>query len=169
MNTRSQAERASTAHAAHHPRLGMGLQDRAGCGRATGEALSVAAYPLAGWMPATVPGTVLTTLLNNGLVPDPFYGMNNASIPDIYHAGSETYTYWFVKDIRSARPAGEQAGMVAPARCQLRLRYLSEWPPAESAHAYRHVPPAVVQCDGSAVADGNNRLAVIVYPVRYPG
>ncbi|TFH50084.1 MAG: hypothetical protein E4G92_00735, partial [Bacteroidia bacterium] len=36
---------------------------------------------LANWIPATVPGTVLTTLVNNSLMPDPFYGMNNEKIP----------------------------------------------------------------------------------------
>src|SRR5512133_2527990 len=50
---------------------------------------------LSRWMPATVPGTVLTTMLNNGLVPDPFYGMNNEKIPDVYTVGRDYYTYWF--------------------------------------------------------------------------
>jgi len=54
---------------------------------ASGERLSARSYPLTRWMPATVPGTVLTTMLNNKLVPDPFYGMNNAKIPDIYQTG----------------------------------------------------------------------------------
>jgi len=39
------------------------------------------------WMPATVPGTVLTTLVKNGVVPDPYYGLNNKleekRIPDL--------------------------------------------------------------------------------------
>ena len=66
--------------------------------QADGHALSNPSYPLTGWMPATVPGTVLTTLLNNGKVPDPFYGMNNEKIKDIYDTGREYYTYWFVKE-----------------------------------------------------------------------
>jgi mannosylglycoprotein endo-beta-mannosidase len=37
-------------------------------------------------------------MLENGQIPDPFYGMNNKKIPDIYHVGSDYYTYWFVKD-----------------------------------------------------------------------
>jgi len=52
------------------------------------------------WMPATVPGTVLTTLLNNKKIPDPFFGMNNEQIPDIYKTGAEYYTYWFIKDFK---------------------------------------------------------------------
>ncbi len=50
------------------------------------------------WMDAVVPGTVLTTLLHNNKVPDPFYGMNNELIPDIYETGPEYYTFWFQKD-----------------------------------------------------------------------
>ena len=48
-----------------------------------------------GWLNATVPGTILTTLLNNHLIPDPFFGTNNERIPDIYTAGRDQYTYWF--------------------------------------------------------------------------
>jgi len=47
------------------------------------------------WMDAVVPGTVLTTLMKNNKVPDPFFGMNNEQIPDISTAGREYYTYWF--------------------------------------------------------------------------
>ena len=35
-----------------------------------------------GWSAATVPGTVLTTLVDRGVYPDPAYGLNNMSIPD---------------------------------------------------------------------------------------
>jgi hypothetical protein len=34
------------------------------------------------WYNATLPGTVLTTLVNQGVYPDPFFGLNNLSIPD---------------------------------------------------------------------------------------
>lgn len=49
----------------------------------------------AGWINATVPGTVLTTLVNNGLMPDPWYGKNNEQIPDVWSEGRDFYTYWF--------------------------------------------------------------------------
>jgi hypothetical protein len=48
-----------------------------------------------GWLEAVVPGTILTTLLHNNLIPDPFYGLNNNLIPDVYETGREYYTYWF--------------------------------------------------------------------------
>jgi mannosylglycoprotein endo-beta-mannosidase len=65
-----------------------------------GAALSTTAFDTGGWMPATVPGTVLTTLLNNQKIPDPFWGMNNERIADIYKTGSNYYTYWFTKDFK---------------------------------------------------------------------
>ncbi|GHV22902.1 glycosyl hydrolase [Bacteroidia bacterium] len=34
------------------------------------------------WYNATVPGTILTTLVNQGVYPDPYYGLNNLVIPD---------------------------------------------------------------------------------------
>lgn len=73
----------------------------------TPEQLSQISYPINSWMPATVPGTVLTTLLANKKVPDPFYGMNNNKIPDIYNVGKAYYTYWFCKDFNETVPAGD--------------------------------------------------------------
>lgn len=35
-----------------------------------------------GWYNATVPGTVLTTLVEQGVYPDPYYGLNNLYIPE---------------------------------------------------------------------------------------
>lgn len=34
------------------------------------------------WLNAVVPGTVLTTLVESGVYPDPYYGLNNLSIPE---------------------------------------------------------------------------------------
>ena len=36
----------------------------------------------ADWYHATVPGTVLTTLVEQGVYPDPYFGLNNLHIPD---------------------------------------------------------------------------------------
>src|SRR5947208_2102442 len=72
-----------------------------------GAALSIPAFNTASWMPATVPGTVLTTLLNNQKVPDPFWGMNNEHIADIYKTGADYYTYWFSKDFKEAPATGD--------------------------------------------------------------
>ncbi len=62
---------------------------------ADGNTISLPAYRPVGWMDAVVPGTVLTTLLHNEKIPDPFIGLNNDLIPDIYDTGRGYYTYWF--------------------------------------------------------------------------
>jgi len=44
--------------------------------------ISRANYTDATWYPATVPGTVLTTLIDRGVYPDYDYGLNNMAIPE---------------------------------------------------------------------------------------
>ena len=46
-----------------------------------GNRLSAVPLDKTGWLPARVPGTVLTTLLENGLYPAPEFGLNNNLIP----------------------------------------------------------------------------------------
>jgi mannosylglycoprotein endo-beta-mannosidase len=58
-------------------------------------------YRVEGWLEAVVPGTVLTTLLHNNLIPDPFFGMNNNLIPDVYNTGRDYYTYWFYNEFET--------------------------------------------------------------------
>ncbi|HET6255748.1 MAG TPA: glycoside hydrolase family 2 TIM barrel-domain containing protein [Puia sp.] len=132
--------------------------------RAGGDRVSRPDFSTTAWLNATVPGTVLTTLIDNHLEPDPFYGMNNQKIPDIYRVGRDYYTYWFVRDFRdSGFKAHEQVWLdlrgvnyscdvwlnghlLTPRRhygMYLRLNYnITKW-----------LNPG-----------GNNRLAVLVYP-----
>ena len=49
-----------------------------------GEALSKAGYADPAWLVATVPGTVLTSYLNAGAIPDPNFGQNQLHISDSY-------------------------------------------------------------------------------------
>ncbi|HKW30686.1 MAG TPA: hypothetical protein VJT54_15225, partial [Verrucomicrobiae bacterium] len=44
---------------------------------AEGAKLSQPGVDTADWYDATVPGTVLATLVNEGVYPDPYYGLNN--------------------------------------------------------------------------------------------
>ncbi len=43
------------------------------------------------WYAATVPGTVLTTLVDRGVYPDPAYGLNNLAIPESLNK----HDYWY--------------------------------------------------------------------------
>ncbi|GAA5483428.1 glycosyl hydrolase 2 galactose-binding domain-containing protein [Haloferula sargassicola] len=64
-----------------------------------GRKVSMPGFSPAGWQPAIVPGTVLHSLVANGVYPDPYFGRNNDRgrnlIPDISDVGADHYTYWF--------------------------------------------------------------------------
>lgn len=132
--------------------------------KSTGEELSKPSYSLSNWMPATVPGTVLTTLLNDKLIPDPFYGMNNKKIPDIYDTGRDYYTYWFVKNFHEKAPTGSE-------QIWLHFRgvnygcdvYLNGHKLNKVTH-YGMFLRQSYNITPYLSKDGNNRLAVIVYP-----
>jgi beta-galactosidase/beta-glucuronidase len=64
-----------------------------------GEALSKSGFDDAGWVPATVPGTVLASYLNAGALPDPNFGDNQLMISDaFFHAD-----FWYRREF--ATPA----------------------------------------------------------------
>lgn len=50
---------------------------------------------LSGWYKATVPGTVLTTLVDNGVYPEPLYGENMRAIPESLNKTN----YWYRTEI----------------------------------------------------------------------
>jgi beta-galactosidase/beta-glucuronidase len=56
----------------------IGAPDVAG----KGSDFSRPGYDAVKWYAATVPGTVLTTLVDRGVYPDPYYGLNNMAIPE---------------------------------------------------------------------------------------
>ena len=51
--------------------------------------VSAPGFPAEGWHPVTVPSTVLSALVKEGVYPDPRVGMDNFSIPDVSDAFNE--------------------------------------------------------------------------------
>ncbi len=131
----------------------------------SGEQLSRTDSPLTNWMPATVPGTVLTTLLDNKLVPDPFYGMNNEKIPDIYVTGRDRYSYWFVRDFNEAKPRGMEQVYLhfrgVNYACDI---YLNGVKLNKERHTGMHIRQTY-NITAQLATDGRNRLAVVVFPI----
>jgi len=132
--------------------------------KAEGAKISTPGFSTKSWLDATVPGTVLTTLINNKLAPDPFYGMNNEQIPDIYKTGRDYYTYWFVKDFTEAqRPSNGQ---------QLWLNFRGVnygcdiWLNGHKLNPTTHFGMYLRQSYNITqfINAGANRIAVIVYP-----
>lgn len=72
---------------------------KAGDIKTSPELISTPGYNTNDWMAAIVPGTVLNSLVNNQVYPEPYWGINNKLeskfIPDISEAGRDFYTYWF--------------------------------------------------------------------------
>jgi len=58
-----------------------------------GEEISQSAFQATNWYRATVPGTVLTTLVNNKVYPEPLYGENNR--PDKIPESLCRTSYWY--------------------------------------------------------------------------
>ncbi|HEV2454413.1 MAG TPA: glycoside hydrolase family 2 TIM barrel-domain containing protein [Verrucomicrobiae bacterium] len=58
---------------------------------ADGASLSQPGVDTRDWYDATVPGTVLTTLVNEGVYPDPYFGLNNRLIPETLNKQD----YWY--------------------------------------------------------------------------
>jgi hypothetical protein len=72
---------------------------------ATPQALTDAGFRAKDWMRATVPGTVLTTMIDDGVYPDPAYGLNNLAIPETLNKQD----YWYRNSFEV--PAAMQAAL----------------------------------------------------------
>lgn len=129
-----------------------------------GTTISNSNYNIQAWKNATVPGTVLTTMLNNKEIPGPFYGMNNEKIPDIYNVGKDYYTYWFVNDFKEAAPSSNEQvylhfrGINYSCNVFLNGRQLNK-----TLHKGMFLS-ATYNITSYLNKNGNNRLAVIVFP-----
>ncbi len=139
------------------------------CIRATGlnkpgDTISKTEFLISNWLPAIVPGTVLANQLFNKQIPDPFYGMNNEAIPDIYKIGKGYYTYWFACDFKEQFPAdGSEVylnfrGVNYSFDVWLNGHKLNEKPDEGMFLSSSYCITKYLE------KSGTNRLAVIVYP-----
>lgn len=72
---------------------------------AGGPDLSQPGFDARGWYAATVPGTVLTTLVDRGVYPDPAYGLNMMAIPETL----ARQDYWYRTEFATpAQAAGRR-------------------------------------------------------------
>ena len=74
---------------------------------ADGAAISQPDYSARDWWPATVPGTVLTTMIDRGVYPDPDYGMNNLAIPESLNKQD----YWYRVEFRAPKDDACDGGL----------------------------------------------------------
>lgn len=134
-----------------------------------GRTITSGDYAPQGWVEATIPGTVITTLVQNGVYDDPYFGENSKSIPDIYDVGRDFYTYCFYTTFDlSAGIAGQRAwlqfrGINYSADVFLNGTQVNT--SSLQGMFIRHF----LDITNLASFGGTNRLAVIVYPVEHPG
>jgi hypothetical protein len=64
-----------------------------------GAAVSQDGFKSKDWYVATVPGTVLTTLVDRGVYPDPDYGLNNLAIPESLNKQD----YWYRVEFKAPK------------------------------------------------------------------
>jgi len=72
---------------------GWQMQDASKVAETNGEAISQPGYAPRNWYPATVPGTVLTTLVNNKVYAEPLWGENNR--PNVIPESLCRASYWY--------------------------------------------------------------------------
>lgn len=147
------------------------LMCKAGDVKASPEILSKNGFDASRWMPAIVPGTVLTSLVANGVYPDPYYGTNNrlddGLIPDISTVGNDFYTYWFRTEFEV--PASYQGK-----RIWLHIggiNYRGEvWVNGHLLSTTKGMfKSSDVEITDYVVAGGHSTLAILVKPVDMPG
>ncbi|MFE9628082.1 discoidin domain-containing protein [Streptomyces sp. NPDC006527] len=131
-----------------------------------GAALSRTGVDTSRWLPATVPGTVLGSLVDQGKLPDPVAGLNNLRIPEAL----SRHSWWYRRDfelprgLRTGRGRHiwlEFDGVNHKAEIWLNGHGAGEvtFPFARSAHDITDL----------LAAEGGNALAVRISPMPVPG
>src|SRR6266478_970872 len=141
-----------------------------------GEVISTTAFKPADWYPATVPSTIVGTLVDDKVYPDPFFGMNLRSIPGTSYRPGENFSdkpmpidspfkvaWWYRKEFQIAPEKGGQArlnfdGINYSANIWLNGKLIADR--GHVAGAYRTYDFNVT---GTAQA-GKNVLAVEIFP-----
>ena len=144
---------------------------KAGAG---GDAISQAGYKAAdaaAWSKSIVPGTVLNSLVANGVYPEPYFGLNNAHehklIPDISETGSDFYTYWFRTEFAVPKEfSGKQIWLEFEGVNQKAEIWLNGKLLGELAGMFQR---GVFNATSLLKADGPNALAVLVHPIEVTG
>jgi hypothetical protein len=124
-----------------------------------GAVLAQPATDTSTWLPATVPGTVLGSLVEQGQLPDPVEGMNNLEVPEAL----SRHAWWYHR--KFDRPAGS-------GRAWLEfdgINHLAEvWLNGTSVGSVKH-PFARAAFDVTAALQAKNALAVRITPMPHPG
>lgn len=137
----------------------------------SGRKVSSADFDTKGWLPATVPGTVLNTLVQNGRLPDPYWGDNNRrkfkKIPDLNDVDRDYYTAWFRTEFDVPASYKGRAVWMRPEGVNYRSEiWLNGKLAAVTAGMFAR---QAVEVSDFVKPGEKNVIAVKVFPVDYPG
>jgi hypothetical protein len=130
---------------------------------ATPESISTPGFNTGNWLAATVPGTVLTTMIARGIYPDPDYGLNNLDIPESLNRQN----YWYRAEF-TPPPSGHDPhvslvldGINYHAEVWLNGQHLGSMTGA--------FIRGVFEVSHVLHANGKNALAILLSPAPHPG
>ncbi len=128
-----------------------------------GGALLESNYDSRHWYNATVPGTVLTTLVEQGVYPDPYIGLNNLAIPDTLCRQD----WWYRLRFKSPEaPDGRKAWLHVDGINYKAVFYLNGTLLGQIAGAFRR---AAFDVTAVLRPEGDNILTVHILPPPNPG
>lgn len=113
------------------------------------------------WYNATVPGTVLTTLVNQGVYPEPSYGLNNMAIPDTL----ARMDWWYRASFDAPEADGNRLNLIFNG-----INYRAEV--FLNAKKLGNIEGAFIRGEfdiTDIVKEKNNVLAVLIHPPYNPG
>lgn len=143
----------------------------------TGQQITSGVFDSTGWINATVPGTILPDLVNAGIYPDPYIGVNNIDsgfgvtlpvyIPDLWDkwqdGDSSFYTFWYYTEFElPALKPGQHAWIEFRGINYSADIYLN------GQNVTHHLESMFLRhnLDISPAVSGANRLAVLVRPPK---
>ncbi|MEW2157209.1 discoidin domain-containing protein [Streptomyces sp. NPDC007189] len=135
------------------------------CAGAGGAALSRTGHDTSRWLPATVPGTVLTSLVDQGHLPDPVAGFDNLHVPEAL----SRHSWWYRREF--ALPRGLQTG----AGRHLWLEFdgvnhdAEVWFNGTKVGAFSNPFSRASYDVTELLASGEQALAVKITPMPFPG
>lgn len=131
-----------------------------------GAALSGPEVDTSAWLPATVPGTVLASLVDQGHLPDPVSGLNNLHVPEAL----SRHSWWYRREFEV--PRGLQTGPGRHVWLEFDgINHQAEiWLNGRQAGAMTYpFARSALDITGLLAARDTNALAVKITPMPIPG
>lgn len=130
---------------------------------ATAEQIAAPNFSTNHWLAATVPGTVLTTMVDRGIYPNPYYGLNNMAIPESLNKQD----YWYRTTFPTPKSAPNRQFTLTFEGINYKARV---W---LNGHALGSIHGAFIRGIFPVTADlkpsGQNVLLVHIDPPTHPG